>query len=152
MVALAATNVTVTITNRLLNIGARGLDKIVSIIDIAFGDSALTYPSGGIPLPDKAQFGFKKVIDFCEIEQPADGFLYKYDRTNHKLMIRTQGAVTGTTGDSDSILVKNSSGSIGDASDAEGVINTTYDLGAMIEMPATVAPAATSLRLKFTGE
>ena len=95
MADLTASNVTVTLNSR--DIERLGLGKMVSFPTMAFGDGALTYPAAGIPMPAIGHFGMKKVITRVFIEQPANGFVYHFDRTNHKLRIylgAAQAAVT----------------------------------------------------------
>ena len=160
MTALASTDVTVSLSNRHIE-DARGLLRR-TFADLAFGDGALTYPTGGVPLPAKEQFGFKKEIAFGVVEQPpANGFIYKFDRTNHTLKIFTMGIVTGSAGSAsplaasvDHYYIENS------LSVAQPMImlpgataaDTTYDLGPLIELPATIAPAAVTVRVEFMGE
>ena len=48
---------------------------------IAFGDGTLTYPTYGIPLPDISQFRLKQFIKRLHIQQPPDGYEYRYDET-----------------------------------------------------------------------
>jgi len=158
MPAITSSDVTVTVDNRLLNMGARGLDKTMSVISVTFGDGSLTYPTGGVPLPVKEQFGFKQSIDFCQPQMPsANGFFYKYDATNHKLKIFTQGIVMGSTGVSPSgvgAYVEDSSGS-GTSGQPEipGTSpDETYDMGPMIELPSTIAPASVTVPLLMLGE
>jgi len=57
-------------------------------LSIAFGDGALTYPAGGVPL-DNGQLGMGTQLDSLLIEDAdnSDGFLYKYDRANNKIRI-----------------------------------------------------------------
>lgn len=60
---------------------------------VAFGDGALTYPSGGIPLT-KAKLGCPNEIVSLVIDGPgsADGLIYKYDKANNKIrMYRAAG-------------------------------------------------------------
>lgn len=55
---------------------------------IQFGDGALTYPSGGIPL-SKGKMGCPTTIEefmFVDMSN-GDGYLYKYDFTNEKIRI-----------------------------------------------------------------
>lgn len=63
--------------------------KKINDMTMTFGDSALTYPAGGIPLPAKANFGMVRDLDYIRIYDPANanGYVYKYDKTNHKLRI-----------------------------------------------------------------
>jgi len=155
MTALASTDVSVSIPVADRNIIPTGA-KVISIADVTFGDGSLTYPAGGVPLPDKSMFGFKKQIEFVAIEPPVgNGFVYKYDRTNHKIKIFTQGAVTGSTAAADS-----TSGALAEDSAAAETamrlmgssVDTTYDLGGMIELPAAIAPAEVTLRLLMFGQ
>ncbi|MDI6854400.1 MAG: hypothetical protein QME75_12445 [Deltaproteobacteria bacterium] len=59
----------------------------LNLVTIAFGDGSKTYPSGGIPLPDKGRFGMLQAILAMIFMQTADGYVYGYDKTNHKLRI-----------------------------------------------------------------
>lgn len=70
--------------------------KTESLPDITFGagDGSLLYPALGIPMPDLSKFGMRKEIKRVQIEQPANGFIYHFDRANHKLRI-FQGAPAG---------------------------------------------------------
>jgi hypothetical protein len=94
MTALAATDVTVTLGQRNIEHRPGTLRKVYP--DLTFGDSALTYPSGGIPLPAKGSFGFLKQIVFGSVEGPAtaDAYVYRYDRAAHTLMIYQGGSPT----------------------------------------------------------
>lgn len=154
MTALASSDVTVTVSVRNRNI-MPGLPKLVQIAQVAFGNASLTYPAGGVPLPVIGQFGFKVAIEFGVIEQPINGFLYKFDRSNHKILIYGQGFTTGS-----SVAADSTSGALAeDSAGAETVVrlmgtavDTTYDLGALKELPATFAPAATTLLMILFGE
>jgi hypothetical protein len=55
-------------------------------LTVAFGDGALTYPSGGIPLT-AAKMGCPNQILSVVIDGPAsgDGIVYKYDKANNKI-------------------------------------------------------------------
>lgn len=54
---------------------------------VAFGDGALTYPTGGVPVT-KAKFGCPNVIESFIFEGTgANGFIYKYDQANEKIRI-----------------------------------------------------------------
>lgn len=48
---------------------------------IAFGNGSDTYPTYGIPLPDISQFRLKQFIKRLYIQQPPDGYEYRYDPT-----------------------------------------------------------------------
>lgn len=55
---------------------------------LVFGNGALTYPTGGVPL-DKNKLGLPNEIKSLVIVDAgsANGFLYKYDLANNKLRI-----------------------------------------------------------------
>lgn len=66
----------------------RSMDKYLRTFPkITFGNGALTYPAGGIPLPDKSNFGLNFECLRAYVEQPANGLIYHIDRTNWKLRI-----------------------------------------------------------------
>jgi len=95
MTALASTDVTVTVNSRDKDIGHGALSKFLGIATIAFGDAALTYPTGGVPLPAIGLFGLQRQVDIGLVEPPyGDGYVYKYDRTNHKMLIYTSAGFT----------------------------------------------------------
>ncbi len=156
MSALASSDVTVTISAGDRNIAGGAAFKNVSMASITFGTGVLTYPTGGIPMPAIGSFGFHKEIQFVAIEQPpANGFVYKFDRSNHKLKIFTQGMTTGSTTAADSAsgaLVENSAAAETAARLMGTAVDTTYDLGAMIELPSTIAPASVTLKMLMIGE
>ena len=93
MTALASTDVTVTASPSDNDIVPSGPKKL-AVATIAFGDGSLTYTTGGVALPDKSVFGFKKQIQMGIIEQPYNGaatYDHRYDATNHKILIRIAG-------------------------------------------------------------
>ena len=57
------------------------------IFDLTVGNGVLTYPTGGIPLPTLAALGFNKEIRFATVMPPLNGYVYRYDRANHKLLM-----------------------------------------------------------------
>lgn len=61
-----------------------------AVYKIVFGDGALTYPSGGVPLT-KGNLGLPTVIEefFIMDSNDANGLIYKYDYENAKLRIYT---------------------------------------------------------------
>lgn len=155
MTALAATDVSVSIPPTDRNIVSDS-PKLISLATITFGDGALTYPTGGVPMPDKAQFGFCRQIQHIIIQQPVSiGFVFRYDQADHKMKILTQGVVTGST----SVTTSANGALVENSASAEGVVrlygtavDTTYDLGALIELPAAIAIAEVSLALILIGE
>ena len=87
MADFAATDVTVTALTPLDQERLRS--GWLSFPTLSFGGGAQTYPAGGIPLPAIGKLGnFKTAIRGGMVfDQPIDGFVYKYDKTNHKLLI-----------------------------------------------------------------
>lgn len=67
-------------------------------VKIAFGDSALTYPSGGVPLPTYSGWGMKTRLDYIILLDPNDGVgtFWKYDKENNKLRAWLAPAQTHT--------------------------------------------------------
>lgn len=62
--------------------------RFEGVFKVEFGDGSLTYPSGGIPLT-KGKLGCPGNIDSLEILDAAnaDGYVYKWDRANNKILI-----------------------------------------------------------------
>lgn len=62
---------------------------------LAFGDGALTYPTGGIPLT-KAKLGCPTNLDSLVImdDGNGDGFIYKFDKSNSKIRIYQSAGFT----------------------------------------------------------
>lgn len=85
MAALTADDVTVTLLPEDVDF-TQQLRKL-NLVTLSFGDGSKTYPSGGIPLPDKGRFGMSREIRFMLFADPNNGYLYVYDRTHHKLRI-----------------------------------------------------------------
>src|SRR3990167_6781439 len=82
MTAIVAADVTLTIERRTISGKTRR-----NRVKIVFGDSALTYPSGGVPMPGFASWGMKRNLDYLTVfdENDASGVIWKYDTTNNKL-------------------------------------------------------------------
>ncbi|MBC2712055.1 MAG: hypothetical protein HGJ94_14045 [Desulfosarcina sp.] len=156
MTALASTDVAVSVATRDKDIGRGGMIRNMTIADITFGDGALTYPTGGVPLPAKGSFGFNKEIALGLLEQPSgDGYVYKYDRTNHKLKILDQSVTTGSTAAGawvNGAFVEDAAGAETAIRLANTAVDTTYHLGELKEVPNTHTPAATTIRLMFIGD
>lgn len=57
-------------------------------VNISFGDGALTYPSGGIPL-DKGKMGLPNDVQdlLMSDAMASDGYVYKFDKSNLKIRI-----------------------------------------------------------------
>lgn len=98
MSALVAGSVTYTIQGRGILKEESGF-KMASI-KIAFGNSTLTYPTGGVPLSGLTSWGFPNLLDSLVFNDSANanGFVYKWDRTNNKLLIyNSRGATPAGT-------------------------------------------------------
>jgi hypothetical protein len=143
MTALASTDVTVTISERRI-VGK----KRRNIVKIVFGDGALTYPAGGVPMPAYTGFGMIRNLDYLNIvdQDDATGIYWKYDKDNNKLRAYTQGYAVGAAGAATlddfpvtaafnvtsgiSVSLTNSAGS------------ATNGLGALVEAATGATPAA----------
>lgn len=159
MTALASTDVTVTVNSRDKDIGHGTLSKFLGVASIAFGDAALTYPTGGVPLPAIGRFGLQRQVDIGIVEPPAgDGYVYKYDRENHKILIYTAagftpaGTIPVTDGTAGNAVTFNT-----DHLEATGggdltLAGTPVPAAALAELADTEAPAATTLKMLFVGE
>lgn len=84
MADIASGDVTYTLVKKL--IGESGMRT--NVMTVAFGDGALTYPSGGIPLT-AGKLGCPNQILSLMIYSPAssNGYSYKYDAANNKIRI-----------------------------------------------------------------
>ncbi len=84
MADIAAGDVTYTLLNK--EVADSGMR--VFRMTIAFGDGALTYPSGGIPLT-AAKMGCPNEIRSVDLFSPAsaNGYVYKYSQSNNKIRI-----------------------------------------------------------------
>lgn len=82
MADIAAGDVTYTVTKQRKEESGNKVNSVT----ITFGNSTLTYPSGGIPLT-KASMGCPNVITAATLEaaNSGDGIVYKYDKTNNKI-------------------------------------------------------------------
>ena len=82
MADLAASDVTVVILNK-RRVEARNFFNV----SLAFGDGALTYPAGGIPL-SKANLGCPNVIESLRVYgKGTSGYEFSYDAANEKLVM-----------------------------------------------------------------
>lgn len=156
MAAITSADVTVSVNHGDRDMAGPGSFKDFTLATVAFGDGSLTYPANGVPLPAIGAFGFRKGLDFALVaDNPADGLVYKYDKTNHSIRIYTQGFKTGASAaavNENGALVKNSSGVEGVPRIPHTAASTTYDMGQMIELPTALAPAATSLQMLLIGQ
>ena len=59
----------------------------VNTVTLTFGDGALTYPAGGIPIT-KAKLGLPNVVEaFKVMDKSTSGYEFSYDFTNDKLLV-----------------------------------------------------------------
>lgn len=60
----------------------------VNVVTLAFGDGALTYPAGGVPLTAAKLGTPNEIVSLVFLDAAnANGFLYKWDKANNKLRI-----------------------------------------------------------------
>jgi hypothetical protein len=151
MTALASTDVTVTISERRI-VGK----KRRNLITIAFGNSTLTYPSGGVPMPTYGSFGMVRQLDFLNLldQDNASGVFWKYDKTNNKLRAYAQSVTTGATATgalSNGAFAIDNQGAETVARISGTAISTSYSLGVLKEVGTSYAPAAASLVVEAVG-
>ena len=96
MPAIGASDVTHTVV-RTQSVGIAPR-KVVDAT-LTFGDGALTYPAGGIPVT-KANLGLPTVVESVHFSDDgsADGFIYKYDLANNKVRIWQGDNTAGAAG------------------------------------------------------
>jgi len=84
MAAIAASDVTLSLDEEL-----RQTNQKRNRATVTFGDGALTYPSGGVPLPAIGNFGMVEAMNGVVFLEPnaANGFVYKYDISAHTVRI-----------------------------------------------------------------
>lgn len=65
-----------------------------NLVKLVFGDGALTYPAGGIPL-SKANLGCPNDVEsLTVVDQGTSGYKFQYDKTNNKLVVMQSPART----------------------------------------------------------
>ena len=150
MADLAVTDVTAT------KVGKTEIGNTVKthVMDLAFGDGALTYPTGGVPL-SVAKLGLSREVHSVQIAGAPDGFVYKWDHVNNKIQIYVQGVLVGAAGAvaMDDFPVTAAVGT--DAEISVSLTNSagagTHRFGSLKELAATDTPAATALRVVVRG-
>ena len=150
MADILAANVTVTINERHY-LGRAGY---LTEATVAFGDGALTYGSGGIPVT-AAKFGFKQVIRSMQIsDNGVSGHKFEFNPATNKIRMLGQSVTMGATAaaaNENGALVVNSAGTEQTAPRfPKTVASTTYPLGKMAEI-GQIAFAAVSLRIEARG-
>lgn len=87
---IAAGDVTYTTVHRRIGAGSRRRN----VMKLVFGDGALTYPAGGIPL-SKGKMGCPRIIESLVVfDQSTSGYKFQYDYTNEKLIMMQAPAQT----------------------------------------------------------
>lgn len=161
MAALSAASVTYTMKVQRKGMDSRNCNKV----QLAFGDGALTYPAGGIPLTI-GNMGCPTTVESLSIvDQGTSGYKFSYDSTNAKLIVTHSGAhthdlllknaavVDGATtrvNAGANLLGANTGGdlTVTGAGANGGVVNTT--IGALVEATG-VALAAQTLLVEVIG-
>lgn len=158
MAAIASSDVTITPQASMgLSKGRIEGGKRKVLVKIAFGDGALTYPSGGVPMPAKENFGMLRNLDYLLISDndDAQGIVWKWDYENKKLRgyilgVHVAAAGAGTLDDfpidttAEPLAEAASVGAVG----LEAAMNL---LGRMAELKTASAPAATVLYAEAVG-
>jgi len=97
MAFIGPADVTVTLNPEDIDRSPDGRIGMRTFPTVQFGGTAKQYSALGIPMPAIGKFGFHFAIKRAYIEQPGNGFIYSFDRANHKLRIflgAAQSAVT----------------------------------------------------------
>lgn len=147
-----------------------GKNGRVRIFTLAFGDSALTYGAGGVPVT-KASLGCPNFIDSLIVfDKGTSAYEWSYDKTNLKLVAmqspaRThghdftivKGAITSSTelglsADATSATINNNTiASTRVLAKATGpVVSETLAAAGLVE-PSTVAIVAQTLKIRVVG-
>lgn len=166
MANIAASDITVTFLDKRRHDGRSYFN-----VQLAFGDGALTYPAGGVPITI-GKLGCPNVIESLTVyDKGTSGYAWTYDRTNLKLvavqapaqthahdLLVKGGQIASTTNDiahyATDILGKEAAtdATITGAASATkgGVISATLAAAAGTQ-PSTVAIAAQVLKCEVVG-
>jgi len=94
MADLTAADVTVTVEHKDLTHNLK-----MAVMTFALGDGAKTVPAGGVPLPDLRPFWMHhRIIELAFTSKGGSGFLFDFDRANHKIMVKTFDYDAGADG------------------------------------------------------
>jgi hypothetical protein len=99
MADFASTDVTVTINRSTILRGSPGGLRF-NRVKIVFGDGAITYAAGGVPMPAAASFGLLKRLDDLIIVQNGIAtikYIWTYDPVNNKLIGVEEVAAASST-------------------------------------------------------
>lgn len=94
MANIAASDVTVTLLEQ-----RKSADRVLNNVKLAFGDGALTYAAGGVPIT-KAKLGCPNIIESLTIyDNGISIYAWSYDAVNEKLTaIENDGTPAQPTG------------------------------------------------------
>lgn len=149
---LAASDVTITIEERRIE----GKKKKCRI-KIEFGDGALTYPSGGVPMPAFSSLGLKRNLDYLAVfdSDDAQGIVWKYDKENNKLRAYILGVNVDAAGSDtlDDFPIDTTAEPLAEAASIGGFgLEASMNLlGRLAELKAASAPAAQTLYAEAVG-
>jgi hypothetical protein len=167
MANIAASDITVTPVSLRRSEDARR----IGVFTLAFGDGALTYPAGGVPIT-KAVFGCPNIIESLTIfDSGTSGYKWSYDRVNEKLvamqapaqthahdLLIKGGQAASTTNNTahyaTDILGKEAATDAtiaGSASATKGGVMSSVQAAAALVEPSAVAIAAQSLKIEVVG-
>lgn len=99
MADFASTDVTITLVRPQIVRGSPGGLRFHNV-KIAFGDGALTYAAGGVPMPAAGKFGLSKRLDAILIYQNGIAtikYVWTYDPVNNKLIGVEEVAAASST-------------------------------------------------------
>lgn len=164
MADLAASDVTVTMLNQRTLSDSRKMNRV----RLAFGDGALTYPAGGVPIT-KGKLGCPVVIESMAIvDKGTSGYSFMYDQSAEKIVIFRAPAQThdhdlfliggitedATIGLNVATLGKNTATNVtlngANAATTGGVLSETLAASPMVE-PSAVAIAAQTIEVEVIG-
>ena len=149
MAFIGPADVTVTLNPEDIDRSPDGRIGMRTFPTVAFGNGILQYSTLGIPMPAIGKFGFHFAIKRAYIEQPGNGFIYSFDRANHKLRIflgAAQAAITANfTGDAKTTALSGDAKTTALSGDARTVALTMSAL-------ANITPTGNVANGRFTGD
>lgn len=163
MADIVSSDVTVTVIDQFVN-GSAMVERVATLV---FGDGALTYPAGGVPLP-KAKMGCPaRIVSLEVIGKATSGYEWSYNAATEKLvghqignhthnLLIIGGQAATTTNEvghyATDILGKEAATNAtilgADSATKGGVVSSGS--GALAE-PSAVAIAAQTVRVRYIG-
>ncbi len=123
---------TADVTYTIKNLRRMGNSRVANRVQLAFGNSSLTYSAGGIPLVI-GKLGCPNVVESLHVvEQSTAGYLIQYITSSNKLVIFQGGGVSHSHG----LIVASNTGT-----NATQAVNATTALG-LFNSGAAVTMAA----------